>query len=282
MAKEHLIEHYGDAALHDRHRLLGRLARRSSGSPTPTRASTRGSCRPARSPTRGAGDAVPRLPPDARYFEDPSQWGAGVAWTPTQMADVEGHPDARQRASSPTTRSSTSSIPTDPCDGITDRAALRPDDQPGRRALHDPGRGDQRLRPAPAVGVDPAGEADRPRLRRHAGRQRRRAVRPRRAAAAARSRRPSSSTSTRRSAASTPTSNPTPRAHAAPTDGARQRLPQRHDQRDQQPQPHRDHRLPRARPGLFHDAYRAFAVRARLDRAHGNHATSSSGRDPTR
>jgi hypothetical protein len=25
-------------------------------------------------------------------------------------------------------------------------------------------------------------------------------------------------------------------------------------------------------PGIFHDAYRAFAVRARLDRAHGNHA----------
>jgi hypothetical protein len=25
------------------------------------------------------------------YFEDPSQWGLGVAWLPTQMADVEGH-----------------------------------------------------------------------------------------------------------------------------------------------------------------------------------------------
>ena len=25
------------------------------------------------------------------YFEDPSRWGAGVAWTPTQMAQVEGH-----------------------------------------------------------------------------------------------------------------------------------------------------------------------------------------------
>ena len=25
-------------------------------------------------------------------------------------------------------------------------------------------------------------------------------------------------------------------------------------------------------PGLFHDAYRAFAVRARLDREHGTHA----------
>ncbi|MCD4524343.1 DUF6351 family protein [Nocardioides sp. cx-173] len=26
-----------------------------------------------------------------RYFEDPSRWGPGVAWLPTQMADVEGH-----------------------------------------------------------------------------------------------------------------------------------------------------------------------------------------------
>jgi hypothetical protein len=25
------------------------------------------------------------------YFEDPSSWGAGVVWSPTQMADVEGH-----------------------------------------------------------------------------------------------------------------------------------------------------------------------------------------------
>jgi len=25
------------------------------------------------------------------YFEDPSRWGSGVAWTPTQMAQVEGH-----------------------------------------------------------------------------------------------------------------------------------------------------------------------------------------------
>lgn len=28
-----------------------------------------------------------------RYFEDPSKWGMGVAWAPTQIAAVEGHPD---------------------------------------------------------------------------------------------------------------------------------------------------------------------------------------------
>src|SRR5205809_7248902 len=26
-----------------------------------------------------------------RYFKDPSLWGAGVAWTPQQMAQVQGH-----------------------------------------------------------------------------------------------------------------------------------------------------------------------------------------------
>ncbi|MFL5893332.1 MAG: DUF6351 family protein [Solirubrobacterales bacterium] len=27
------------------------------------------------------------------YFEDPSKWGTGIAWTPTQIAAVEGHPN---------------------------------------------------------------------------------------------------------------------------------------------------------------------------------------------
>src|SRR6476619_4962302 len=27
------------------------------------------------------------------YFEDPSKWGSGVVWTPTQIAAVEGHPN---------------------------------------------------------------------------------------------------------------------------------------------------------------------------------------------
>ena len=33
------------------------------------------------------------------YFEDPSKWGLGVAWSPTQFADVEGHltPPERDR-----------------------------------------------------------------------------------------------------------------------------------------------------------------------------------------
>jgi hypothetical protein len=34
-------------------------------------------------------------------------------------------------------------------------------------------------------------------------------------------------------------------------------------------------------PGLFHDAYRAFAVRARLDREHGNHANQLIWEGPT-
>ncbi len=28
-----------------------------------------------------------------KYFEDPAEWGTGIAWTPTQIAAVEGHPN---------------------------------------------------------------------------------------------------------------------------------------------------------------------------------------------
>jgi Tannase-like family of unknown function (DUF6351) len=30
---------------------------------------------------------------DRGYFEDPTKWGTGIAWTPTQIAAVEGHPN---------------------------------------------------------------------------------------------------------------------------------------------------------------------------------------------
>jgi hypothetical protein len=30
---------------------------------------------------------------DRGYFENPSKWGSGIAWTPTQIAAVEGHPN---------------------------------------------------------------------------------------------------------------------------------------------------------------------------------------------
>src|SRR5947199_56679 len=30
---------------------------------------------------------------DRGYFEDPTKWGKGIAWTPTQIAAVEGHPN---------------------------------------------------------------------------------------------------------------------------------------------------------------------------------------------
>ncbi len=28
-----------------------------------------------------------------KYFEDPTEWGTGIAWTPTQIAEVQGHPN---------------------------------------------------------------------------------------------------------------------------------------------------------------------------------------------
>ena len=88
----------------------------------------------------------------------------------------------------------------------------------------------------------------------------------------ARSRRPSSSTSTRRSAASTPTRTTRPERmradHTALANAYRSGMINETNNLDRTAII--DCRGPD--PGLFHDAYRAFAVRARLDRAHGNHA----------
>ena len=105
--------------------------------------------------------------------------------------------------------------------------------------MHDPGRGDQRLRPAAEVGVDAAGEADRPRVRRHAGGQRRRAVRPRRAAQQGEITPAQFVDLNQKVGGLDADANYTPRRMRGRPHGARQRLPQRHDQRDQQPQPRR-------------------------------------------
>ena len=192
-------------------------------------------------------DAVPRLPPDARLLPRPVEVGARRAWTPTQMADVQGHVSIVNSEVSDAAQFHVA-VPTDPCAGDHRCGALRPADQPGRRALHDPGRGDQRLRPAPGGGLGAAGAGARSRLRRAADRQRRRAVRARARSPgedhAGAVRRPQREDRRHRHR-----HQPDRRPDHGDQAGAGQRLPQRHDQRDQQPRPDRDHRLPRARPG---------------------------------
>jgi hypothetical protein len=52
-----------------------------------------------------------------RYFNDPSRWSPGVAWAPTQMAAVEGHPDP-VNAVTFTTAIPSSGDPSRSCPGV--------------------------------------------------------------------------------------------------------------------------------------------------------------------
>ncbi|HEX8067252.1 MAG TPA: DUF6351 family protein [Thermoleophilaceae bacterium] len=52
-----------------------------------------------------------------RYFEDPSRWGTGVAWKPTDVAAVEGHPNPVNSITF-TTAISNSGEPTRSCPGL--------------------------------------------------------------------------------------------------------------------------------------------------------------------
>ncbi len=54
-----------------------------------------------------------------RYFKDPSLWAPGVVWSPTQMADVQGHITIANAEVSDSAQFHVV-IPTDPCKGVTD------------------------------------------------------------------------------------------------------------------------------------------------------------------
>ena len=65
------------------------------------------------------------------YFEDPSKWGAGVVWTPQQMADVEGH---ASHVNAVTTDELFFKALTDPgagCSGIGDAERYHAQNNPG-------------------------------------------------------------------------------------------------------------------------------------------------------
>jgi uncharacterized tannase-like protein DUF6351 len=57
---------------------------------------------------------------DRAYFEDPSKWGAGVAWTPAQIAAVEGHPNHVNSIILDSLYWTALGDPTNPCAGVTD------------------------------------------------------------------------------------------------------------------------------------------------------------------
>lgn len=64
------------------------------------------------------------------YFEHPGKWGTGVLWLPTQMADVEGHLTILNSIVSDLAQFHVL-LPTDDCDGITAKVRYNPKTNPG-------------------------------------------------------------------------------------------------------------------------------------------------------
>ena len=176
MTKEHVAERYGPIALHDRQRLLRRRARPAAGRER----------LPRRLPGHHAGLQLHRhRGPSAmqyedytllrRYFENPTRWAPGVAWTPAQIGAGLRPPEPRATRS-PTRRSSPTARPEPRRARACRRGRLRPETNPDGRALHAAGLHGQRLRRADRHG--------RLRRARRCG-QRRHQVRPEGAAARA-------------------------------------------------------------------------------------------------
>ena len=64
------------------------------------------------------------------YLDTPSNWGQGVTWTDQQMADVQGHRAITNSRVSDAAQFHVV-IPTDPCAGVTDQERYHPTNNPG-------------------------------------------------------------------------------------------------------------------------------------------------------
>ncbi len=206
------------------------------------------------------------------YFKNPSKWGTGVTWLPTQMGDVMGGPDGVQNAGVSDAAQFHVSVPTDPCRGTTAAERYNPLSNPGgvRCTIQDAainvfgpepeplwspieqklGRGFVRL-PVDNVGVQYG-------------------------------------LSALKAGQITAAEFVDLNVKAGGADIDTNPIPQRIDSAGSPALPrayrsgmiNETNNLNRTaiidcrgpNPGLFHDAYRAFAVRARLDREHGTHA----------
>jgi hypothetical protein len=65
------------------------------------------------------------------YFTNISKWGLGVVWTPAQMGDVLGGPDGVQNAEVSDQAQFHVAVPTDPCPGTTNADRYNPTTNPG-------------------------------------------------------------------------------------------------------------------------------------------------------
>jgi hypothetical protein len=65
-----------------------------------------------------------------RYFSDPTLWAPGVVWTEQQMAQVQGHISITNSKVSDSAQFHVA-VPTDPCKGVTDQQRYDPNTNPG-------------------------------------------------------------------------------------------------------------------------------------------------------
>ncbi|HKP90370.1 MAG TPA: DUF6351 family protein [Thermoleophilaceae bacterium] len=65
------------------------------------------------------------------YFENPSKWGLGVAWTPDQIAEVEGHPNHVNAAIFDSIYWTDLGVPDDGCTGVPAEQTYNPTSNPG-------------------------------------------------------------------------------------------------------------------------------------------------------
>ena len=155
MAKQHLIDHYGTLRLHDRHRLLGRLARPAAGRqrlPRHLPGHPAAVQLPGRLVDR---PAARRLPPDARRTSRTRPVGHRGRRGPRRRSPPSrAIPTTATRSSSTPSTGTTLANPTQRLRRAS-RAAqlLQPADEPRRRPLHARGLHDQRVRAAPAERV---------------------------------------------------------------------------------------------------------------------------------
>jgi hypothetical protein len=206
------------------------------------------------------------------YFDAPSKWGSGVAWLPSQMADVLGGPDGVANANVSDSAQFHVAVPTDPCKGTTSADRYNPSTNPGgvRCTIED-------------AAINVFGPEPSPLWSANEKKLGRGFVRP-----------PVDNVGVQyglaqlKSGDITPAqfadlnaaiggmdidTNPTPNridSAGSPSLARAYRSGMINETNNLNQTAIIDCRGPN--PGIFHDAYRAFAVRARLDREHGTHA----------
>ncbi|HET9102424.1 MAG TPA: DUF6351 family protein [Solirubrobacteraceae bacterium] len=213
------------------------------------------------------------------YFNDPSKWGTGVVWTPTQEAEAEGHVSIVNSEVSDNAQWHVA-VPTDNCAGVTAAQRYNAQTNPGGVRCDIQDAAINVFGPDPAAYWSPAEKAaghgfavppiDNVGVEYGLGALRQGQITPAQFIDL-NAKIGGVDIDTNPSAARIATRG------AALANAYRSGMINETNNLDQTAII--DCRGPD--PGAFHDAYRAFAVRARLDREHGNHANQLIWEGPT-